>query len=75
MFLKNVSTHDILREGVFVTQLSGNAEDLNLTNCVGYDKLMFHERCSPFGINPRNRYSFSVRHKKFDPYPGFSATD
>jgi hypothetical protein len=37
----------ILTEGVFVMQMSINAGNLCLTNCVGYDKLLFRERnCS-----------------------------
>jgi hypothetical protein len=35
--------HNILTEGVFVTQLSSNV-GICLTNYVGYDKLPFHER-------------------------------
>ena len=33
----------ILTKGVFVTQLSTNIGNICLTNCVGYDKLLFHE--------------------------------
>jgi hypothetical protein len=33
-----------LTEGVFVTHLYGNAGNLSLTDCVGYDKLPLHER-------------------------------
>jgi hypothetical protein len=36
--------HNILTEGVFVTQLSSNAGiSLCLKNCVSYDILLFHE--------------------------------
>jgi hypothetical protein len=35
--------HNILTEGVLVTQLSSNA-DLSLMNCVGYNKLLSYER-------------------------------
>ena len=34
--------HTILTEGVFVTQLSSNV-GISSTDCVGYDKLLFHE--------------------------------
>jgi len=34
--------HSILTEGVFVTQLPSNVGDLSLTNCVGFDKLLFY---------------------------------
>jgi len=34
--------HNILTEGVFVTQLSSNV-GISLTDCVGYGKLLFHE--------------------------------
>ena len=34
--------HNILTDGVFVTQLSSNV-GISLTDCVGYDKLLFHE--------------------------------
>ena len=36
--------HNILAEGVFVTQLSGDVGNLSLTICVGYYRLPFHER-------------------------------
>jgi len=35
--------HDIMTEGVFVTQLPSDP-GICLTNCVSYDKLMFHWR-------------------------------
>ena len=66
---------NIPTEGVFVTKLSSNVVYLSLTNIVGYDMLLFRERFIPIGINPRNHGSFSVRHKKFDSYPGFSVTN
>jgi len=34
--------HKILIEGAFETALSSN-DDLSLTNCMGYDTLLFHE--------------------------------
>ena len=33
-----------LTEEAFVTKMSNNAGNLSLTKCVGYDKLLFHER-------------------------------
>ena len=35
--------HNILTEGLFVTELS-RCRNLSWTNCVGYDKMPFHER-------------------------------
>ena len=36
--------HNILTEGVFVTELSGDA-DPSFTSCVGCDKLLYREGC------------------------------
>jgi hypothetical protein len=41
--------HNILTEGVFVTQLSSNAGISVLRNCEGYEKLLFNERCNVLG--------------------------
>jgi len=36
--------HNILAEGVLVTQLCGNGGNLSLKNCMGCDEPPFHER-------------------------------
>jgi hypothetical protein len=40
---KSLCGHNILTEGVFVTQLSSNAR-IRVTDSVSYDKLQFYER-------------------------------
>jgi hypothetical protein len=36
--------HNVLTKDALLTQLSSNAGNLSLTNCVGYDKLLFHKK-------------------------------
>jgi hypothetical protein len=36
--------HNVLKKGAFVKEISKAAWNLSLTSCVGYDKLLCHER-------------------------------
>jgi hypothetical protein len=46
---------------VFVTQLPSNAGNISWTNCVGQDKLLFHERFVSIRIGPATSSRLSVR--------------